>query len=53
MIMVTVIEAKKPTTTKYTSGGKDSVTKIIDVYFSNITAVPFTFGNKTYPPTGP
>lgn len=35
---------------KYTSGGKDSLIKIIDVYFASITSVPFTFQGKEYLP---
>lgn len=35
---------------KYTSGGRDSLVKIIDVYFSSVTSVPFTFQGKEYFP---
>lgn len=37
-------------TIKYISGGKDSLVKVIDIYFAAVTKNPFTFNGKEYKP---
>src|SRR5882762_478181 len=48
--MVVVYDVFKERKSTYSSGGKDSLVKIIDVYFAAIAKESFSFGKKIYNP---